>query len=529
MPALRHLVIVFGDQLDLDSAAFDGFDAERDAVWMAEVSAEATHVWSHKQRIALFLAAMRHFAEALRTTREWRVHYTRLDDPGNTGRLSGELRRFFAGNEVERVIVVEPGEWRVAEGLRRVCAEWRVPLEVLADRHFLCSVDEFRAHAAGRKQLRMEHFYREMRRKHGILLENDGNPVGGAWNFDAENREAFGKDGPPAVTPPLRFAPDAVTRDVLATVAAQFATHPGALETFAWPVTRAQALQALAHFVEHRLPHFGRNQDAMWTGEPFLWHSMLSSSLNLKLLHPREVIAAAEAEWHARRAPLAAVEGFIRQILGWREYVRGLYWLRMPACAAENALEASEPLPAFYWTGETPLTCLRETLGQTLRHGYAHHIQRLMVTGLHALLLGVKPQLVHEWYLAIYVDAVEWVELPNVLGMSQWADGGVMASKPYVATGQYIQRMSNYCASCPKNPKLSTGPDACPFTTLYWDFLLRHERRLRSNHRMTMQLKNLDRLSVEARAAIQAQAAQIRRDPACTGSIEPQKTGPMST
>ena len=251
----------------------------------------------------------------------------------------------------------------------------------------------------------------------------------------------------------------------------------------------------------------------MWTGEAFLSHSLLSSSLNLKLLNPREVVAAAEKAYRDGQAPLAAAEGFIRQILGWREYVRGVYWLLMPEYLERNALEADQPLPDLYWTGETELACLRDAIGQTLKHGYAHHIQRLMVTGLYALLLGVRPREVHEWYLAVYVDAVEWVELPNTLGMSQYGDGGVMASKPYVATGKYIDRMSNHCASCPKNPANATGEDACPFTTLYWDFLLRHRDRLAGNLRMTMQLRNLERLSADRIEAIQAQAQTVRANP----------------
>jgi deoxyribodipyrimidine photolyase-related protein len=279
-------------------------------------------------------------------------------------------------------------------------------------------------------------------------------------------------------------------------------------------VTPDDARAALDDFITHRLPHFGRYQDAMWMQpvrpQPYLFHSRISTALNLKLLNPREAVSAAERAYRNGHAELASVEGFIRQILGWREYVRGIYWHAMPEYAGRNALGASLPLPAFYWTGETDMRCLRETLRQTLELGYAHHIQRLMVTGLFALLLGVHPHEVHRWYLAIYVDAVEWVELPNTLGMSQYGDGGIMASKPYVATGKYIQRMSNYCQGCRFNPAESTGPQACPFTTLYWDFLLRHETALRKNQRMTMQLKNLARLSDDNRAAIRAHSESLR-------------------
>ncbi|RFC45753.1 MAG: deoxyribodipyrimidine photolyase-related protein [Verrucomicrobia bacterium] len=497
--ALRNLVVVLGDQLDAGSAAFDGFDPEQDAVWMAEVEEESTKVWCSKPRIALFLSAMRHFRDELRQ-RGWTVLYQELQ-PGS---LVGQLRMDASRHRPKKVIAVEAGEWTVRQQLSDIEGiEWR------EDRHFLCSRAEFAAHARGRKQLRMEFFYREMRKRHGVLMDG-AQPAGGEWNFDQENRKSFGKEGPPLRLPPRRFAPDALTREVIQLVNERFAEHPGDLQEFDWPVTAAQAEEALQDFVEARLPQFGEWQDAMWTGEPWLFHARLSAALNLKLLGPAKVIARAEEAWRQGRAPLAAVEGFIRQILGWREYVRGIYWQSMPEYAERNALGADQALPEFYWTGKTSMVCLREAIGQTLRFGYAHHIQRLMVTGLYALLLGVRPREVHEWYLAVYVDAVEWVELPNTLGMSQYADGGVMASKPYAASGKYIQRMSNYCRGCRFRPDESTGPRACPFTTLYWDFLLRHEAELGRNPRMVMQVRNLSRLSPEQRAAIQSRASEVR-------------------
>jgi deoxyribodipyrimidine photolyase-related protein len=508
---VRHLVVVLGDQLDPGGAALDGFDLRGDAVWMAEVAAESEHVWSSKPRIAVFLAAMRHFRAALRD-RGWSVHYTELDEPANTQTLAGELTRAIAALRPAKLIVTEPGEWRVAQMLTEVAGQTGVALEVREDRHFLCSREQFRAHAAGRRQLRMEFFYREMRRRHRVLLDESGEPSGGQWNFDPENRGSFGRDGPPRRPAPRTFAPDTITREVLELVGRRFAAHPGRLEHFDWPVTPAHARAALQDFIAHRLAEFGRFQDAMWTDEPWLYHARLSAAMNLKLLDPREVIRAAEQAHAGGLAPLASVEGFIRQILGWREYVRGIYWLHMPAYLERNALGAREPLPAFYWTGETPMACLRASIGQSLELGYAHHIQRLMVTGLYALLLGVDPRRVHEWYLAVYVDAVEWVELPNTLGMSQYADGGVMASKPYAATGKYIQRMSNYCAGCHYDPAQATGERACPFTTLYWDFLDRHRPTLAANQRMALQVKNLARLPATKLAAIRAQADAIRKN-----------------
>jgi deoxyribodipyrimidine photolyase-related protein len=371
-------------------------------------------------------------------------------------------------------------------------------------------VRDFAQHAEGRKQLRLEFFYREMRQKTGILMEGK-QPIGGQWNFDADNRASFGKKGPPPLPKPSRFAPDDITQKVIDLVNSKMASHPGSVAEFGWPVTRAQALQALSEFIAHRLPSFGLYQDAMWEGEVWLFHSHLSSALNLKLLNPREVVAAATKALHQGHAPLPAVEGFVRQILGWREYVRGIYWTHMPDYVALNQMQAQEALPAFFWTGETEMACLRDAIHQTLNHGYAHHIQRLMVTGLYALLLGVKPQEVHAWYLGVYVDAIEWVELPNTLGMSQFADGGLMASKPYVASGKYIDRMSNHCTGCQYDPAQSTGDKACPFTTLYWDYLIRHADALAKNPRMTMQLKNLSRLSDDSRLAITAQAQQHRQ------------------
>ena len=355
----------------------------------------------------------------------------------------------------------------------------------------------------------MEFFYREMRKRHGILMEGKA-PIGGQWNFDAENRKGFGVKGPGTVPPPARFAPDRVTQDVIALVRERFAEHPGSLEHFAWPVTREEALVALQHFIDQRLDNFGAWQDAMWTTLPFGWHALIGSSLNLHLLNPREVILAAEQAYHQRGLPLASVEGFIRQVLGWREFIRGVYWLDMPHMAEANHYGHTRDLPAWYWTGDTQMACMQATIGQSLQHGYAHHIQRLMVTGLFAMLLGVKPQEVHRWYLAVYVDAVEWVELPNTLGMSQFADGGVMASKPYCATGAYIDRMSNACKGCRFDPKQASGPEACPFTTLYWDFLARHEKLLAKNQRMSMQLKNLGRKDAAELRTIRRQADELK-------------------
>jgi len=501
----RHLVVVLGDQLDRDASAFDGFDPTQDRVWMCEATEESTHVWSSQQRIVQFLAAMRHFAHALKAE-GLPVDYETMREGG----LGDALREAIAQCRPARVRLTQPGDWRVLQALRDAAGD--TPLDVLEDRHFLCSAARFAAHARGRRQLRMEYFYREMRREHRVLMDGE-QPAGGEWNFDADNREAFGPNGPGFVPPPTRFEPDDLTQQVVDLVRTRFADHPGQAAPFGWPVTRAQALQALQVFISERLPNFGHWQDAMWTGEPWLYHAHLAAAMNLKLLHPREVIAAAEAAWREGHAPLPAVEGFIRQILGWREYVRGIYWLKMPDYAEQNALDAQHDLPAWYWTGQTPMRCMADAIGQTLQHGYAHHIQRLMVTGLFALLYGAQPRQVHGWYLSVYVDAVEWVELPNTLGMSQYADGGLLASKPYIATGRYIERMSDHCRGCRFDPGQRTGERACPFTTLYWDFLIRHEARFAKHPRLALQVKNLARIEPAERSAIVARAHEVRTGP----------------
>lgn len=507
MSRVRNLVLVLGDQLDLQSAAFDGFDRRCDLIWMAELAQESVHVWSHKARSTLFLTAMRHFAAALQE-REMPLRYLQLGHHRHRG-FDQALRAEIESNRPERLLVVEPGDHRVMLLLRGAAAQAGVELEVRSDRHFLIDLQAFDHWAEGRKSLRLEYFYRFMRQRSGVLM--DGNkPVGGAWNFDKENRKTFGRKGPGVIPAQRAFPADALTQTVMADVEHNFPDHPGSVAQFDWPVTPNDAVTALSEFITHRLPSFGPFQDACWTGEPYLYHSRLSAAMNLKLLSPGSVIEAAVSAFERGDAPLASVEGFVRQILGWREFVRGIYWREMPGYLEQNSLDAHQSLPAFYWTGETDMRCLAETIRQTLDYGYAHHIQRLMVTGLFALLLGVEPRQIHAWYLAVYVDAVEWVELPNVFGMSQFADGGLMSSKPYTASGKYIQRMSNYCTNCRFDPALSTGDAACPFTTLYWDFLLRHEDRFLNHPRAGMQWRNLKHLTADKRKAIRRLAGLLK-------------------
>ena len=500
-PPTRHLVIVLGDQLDPASAAFDGFDPARDAILQMEVREEATIVPQHKRRLAFFFAAMRHFRDEARAAGR-RVHYAALDDPENCGTFAGEVRRWTEALRPERLIVLHPGDWRVRAELAAL------GVEIRPDRHFLCPDAAFAEFADAHPRLVMEGFYRFMRRRLGVLLEPDGAPVGGRWNYDRENREPFGREGPPPIPREIRFAPDATTRGVLALVEREFAASPGRLDDFDLPVTRAEALESLRRFVEEKLERFGRYQDAMRLGEPFLFHSRLSGPLNLHLLDPREVLDAVLA--NPAGAPISAVEGFLRQVIGWREFVHGLYWRLMPDYAGRNALEADLPMPRFFWTGETDMRCLAEAIGHTIDHAYAHHIERLMVLGLFCLLLGVRPYDVHRWHMSMFWDAVDWVSLPNALGMGQHADGGVIGTKPYAASGNYINRMSNSCRHCRYDPWRSVGEDACPFTTLYWDFLARHRRRFAENPRMRYPYLNLERKDPGELAAIRRRAEGLR-------------------
>lgn len=498
---MTRLHVVLGDQLSADVSSLRDLGPDS-VVLMVEVTDEGRYVPHHKQKIVLILSAMRHFAAELRA-RGVVVDFVTLDDPGNTHSFTGEVQRAVARHGAVSVVVTEPGEWRVWEMMRAWGDILRLPVEMRADTRFFCSLDDFAALAHARKAERMEYFYREMRRRTGILMDG-GAPVGGQWNYDSDNRNPLPKGT--RLPARLRFVPDTVTREVMDLVAQRFPDTFGDLEPFGWPVTRTDALAALDEFIALALPKFGDVQDAMKAGEDFMYHSLLSPALNTGLLTPREVCARAEAAYADGTAPLNAVEGFIRQILGWRDFVRGIYWHLMPDYAATNALEADRPLPDLYWTGDTKMRCMAQVVDQTRRTGYAHHIQRLMVTGNFALLAGLAPAQVEEWYLAVYVDAFDWVELPNTHGMVLHADGGRIGSKPYAASGAYINRMSDYCTGCAYDPKEKLGEKACPFNYLYWDFIDRHEARFARNVRMAMPLKTLRGMDPERRETIRAEA-----------------------
>ncbi|MEW4455996.1 cryptochrome/photolyase family protein [Bremerella sp. JC817] len=491
---LRHLRIIFGDQLDRNSAIFDGYDPQQDKLWMSEVEEEISYVPSHKQRIVLFLSAMRHFrAELEEAGKPVRYHPLQADRRHDSGKSFRDLiSQTIKEDRPETIRVVLPGDFRVKKVLEEIAAEHDIPLEILPDLHFYCTVNEFHKFAKGRKTLLMETFYRQMRKKHDLLM-SDGKPVGGSWNYDHDNREPFPKNGPGKIGHPTSFQHDEITQEVIALVEARYPKHPGSLDSFALPVTPGQASRMLSDFVRWHLPDFGRFEDAMWTDEPFLHHSRLSTCMNLKLLNPRDCVAAAIEAYQDGSAPLASVEGFVRQIVGWREFIRGVYWTRMPDYAELNYFEHDQPIPSFFWSGQTEMQCVRQSMKHVLEHGYVHHIHRLMVLGNLAMTYGMHPYEFHQWHMAMYLDAVDWVSLTNTLGMSQHGDGGVVGTKPYCSTGNYIDKMSNFCHGCKYHPKKAVGDEACPITTFYWDFLDRHYDRLQNNQRMKLQLKHVER------------------------------------
>jgi deoxyribodipyrimidine photolyase-related protein len=500
---MTTLVPVLGDQLTPTLSSLVAADKADTVVLMMEVADETSYVRHHKQKIAFILSAMRHHAEALRNA-GWQVDYVRLDDPNNTGSFTGEVARAVARHAPDRIVVTEAGEWRVRAMLDAWETMFGVPVAILTDDRFIATHADFEAWAASRKVLTMEYFYRAMRQRTGVLMD-DKDPVGGQWNFDKENRKPANKDL--FMPQPLAFEPDAVTREVLDLVAARFADHPGTLDGFDYAVTAEDAARQADTFFAHALEKFGDYEDAMLTGERHLWHSILSPYLNAGLLDPLDLCRRAEAAYRVGKAPINSVEGYVRQVLGWREYMRGIYWREGPDYVDRNYFGNTRQLPDWYWTGDTDMHCLSEALGQTLATAHAHHIQRLMVTGNFALLIGADPKAVHLWYLEVYIDAYEWVELPNTLGMSQFGDGGLLGSKPYAASGAYINRMSDYCAHCRYDVKKRVGEDACPFNALYWDFLARNADKLRPNPRMAMPYRTWDKMKPEAREETRAQAA----------------------
>ncbi len=502
------LRLILADQLSESISSLNDIDREKDVIMLCEVMEEATYVKHHPKKIAFLFSAMRHFAESLQE-RGFNVRYIKLDDEKNQGSFTSELSRAIKELAINRVIVTEASEYRVVQMMQSWSESLglEVEIEIRQDNRFLASHAEFAKWAAGKKQLRMEFFYREMRKKYNILIEQDGNPAGGEWNFDKENRKPpkTGMIFPKRISHPK----SEITKEVLELVQNNFSHHFGDLLPFHYAVTRDQALLELEHFLSVLLPNFGSYQDAMVAGEAYLYHSLISSYLNAGLLLPLEICRLAESKYREGKAPLNSVEGFIRQILGWREYIRGIYWHYMPEYSELNFLDAKNPLPDFYWTGKTDMFCISEAVKHTKEHAYSHHIQRLMVTGNFALLAGIDVKQVQEWYLAVYSDAYEWVEMPNTLGMALFGDGGIVASKPYAASGKYINRMSNYCVKCKYNPEELIADNACPFNSLYWNFLVKHEDKFRNNQRMSYIYSTWDKFSKQKQESIIAKAQTI--------------------
>ena len=498
--------LVLGDQLSDALSALDDIDIGSDIVLMAEVNDEATYVRHHKQKIALVFAAMRRFAARL-SAKGIAVRYVRIDAPQNSHSIVGELERALGEIRCSRVVMTGCGEWRLAQALSAFSTSAPIPVEIREDRRFICSNERFQAWASGRKQLRMEYFYREMRRETGLLM-NGTEPEGGQWNYDSENRKGLPRGVRPPVRP--RTPPSAITLGAVADVARLFPDHFGDLDAFGWPTTAAEADAVLDSFLADILPSFGDWQDAIALGEPWMWHGLISTSLNIGLLDPLETCRRAEAAYRIGKAPLNAVEGFIRQILGWREFVRGVYWLKMPDYGQRNALDADRRIPEFFWSGRTDMSCVADVVETARTNAYAHHIQRLMITGNLAMLLGVHPDEVDDWYMTVFADAFEWVEMPNTRGMATFADGGIVGSKPYAASGAYINRMSDYCGGCGFDVSAKSGDGACPFNRLYWGFLERNRAQLGGNARLAISYRTLDGFGEARRRELVADADAAR-------------------
>lgn len=502
---MARTIWILGDQLLPDNAALAGARKDADTLLFVESECVLRRRRYHKHCLVLLLSAQRHFAAECEAD-GWKIDYHRLAQG-----MSWEtaLQAHMAKHRPARILLSEPNNYDEQQAALALAGKF--PLEMLPTRQFLVPRAEFAAWARGKKSLLMENHYRRVRTEFGFLMQPDGKPVGGQWNFDAENRKTF-RDWVKAGRPRAdlrKEKPDRITREVIALVEQEFPDHPGDAESFWLPVDRAAALRWLDDFVDMRLAQFGPWEDLMVEGENVLFHSVVSPVINLGLLTPRECIAKAIAAFEAGRAPLASVEGFVRQIAGWREFVNGVYWLKMPGYSSLNALGAERPLPAFFRTGHTEMNCLRQSLSQVLATGFNHHIQRLMVLGNFLLLAGVRPHEALEWFLEMYVDAHDWVMAANVLGMVLHADGGFMATKPYAAGSGYIARMSNYCEGCRFRPDVKTGEQACPFNYLYWDFYLRHEVRFSRNPRVGMVLKTLRRKPDDERRAIADRAREF--------------------
>jgi deoxyribodipyrimidine photolyase-related protein len=506
MAVTTSLKLVLGDQLNCRHSWYAQPCADVVFVMM-EVRQEIDYVLHHAQKIIAIFAAMRDFAQRLRAGGH-RVHYLAIDDPDNRQSLAANLDWLLAHYGAADFGWQAPDEYRLDQQLARYAAGLPIPSTMDDTEHFYTARDTAAQLFAGRTSWLMEDFYRHMRLRHRILVSATGQPAGGQWNFDADNREAWpGIPWEPA-DPRERHDHSALWDTIVASGACSFGAPHAA--DFRWPLNRDEALVQLERFVKHALPHFGKYQDAMSYKGWRLFHSLLSFAMNVKLLAPAEVVDRVLQALDDGAAPLAAVEGYIRQILGWREYVRGVYWHRMPGYDQLNTFDHTTPLPHWFWSGATRMRCMATAVGQSLEHAHAHHINRLMVIGNFSLLAGLSPQVLHQWYLGVYIDAFEWVELPNTLGMSQFADGGLLATKPYVSSAAYIDRMSDYCKGCHYDKKARVGELACPYNALYWDFFDRNRATLGDNQRLGMVYQQLRRMDGATLTALREQAAHTR-------------------
>ena len=505
----REIRLILGDQLNSNHSWFK--EVSTDVLYvLAELKQESTYVKHHIQKICAFFAGMRAFAAQLEAQGQ-HVLYVKINDPRSENSFANLLVELAREKSAEIIRYQLPDEYRLDAELAEL--HQQSSFKIIADdtEHFLTSRTDFKNFFAGKKQFLMERFYRNMREKHRFLMDGSA-PEGGKWNFDHDNRKKYKNEVP--IPKPQNFANDvtAIYEEIQQAQLPHFGTIDAS--KLIWPITRSQALGVLKHFCEALLPYFGTYEDAMHGDDPFLFHSRLSFAMNAKLLSPTEVIEASISAYRSNdKISIAQIEGFVRQIAGWREYVRGLYWKEMPNYAQLNHLENQNPLPEFYWTGNTKMNCLRKSISQSLSLAYAHHIQRLMVIGNFSLLTQLHPDAVDAWYLGIYIDAIEWVELPNTRGMSQWADGGIIATKPYVSSGSYINKMSDYCGKCAYNVKERVGENACPFNALYWNFLDEKQAFFKDNQRMSMMLALLKKIPAAELAEIKLRAAAVIANP----------------
>ena len=505
------LKLILGDQLNLQHSWFKEVDSSEVFVLM-EMRQETDYAPHHIQKVVAFFGAMRNFSELLKQAGH-QVHYLALDDKANRQQLEANLNFLIEKFNADGFAYMEPDEYRLDQQLKEYVLGLNIPSEVVETEHFMTSRSELTEFFEGKKQLILEFFYRRMRKKFDLLMQLD-QPEGGQWNFDKNNRKKW--KGTPIIPEP--FYPKANDLEALKEMIENAGVKTiGSFDKnqFLYPLSRTQALEQLDYFCRYLLVHFGDYQDALHTDEVNLFHSRISFALNAKIIRPLEVVQTVIAYYreHSDDIELSQVEGFVRQIIGWREYMRGIYWKEMPAYASMNALENTNPLPEFYWTGKTKMNCLHQSISNSLENAYAHHIQRLMITGNFALLAQIHPDKVDEWYLGIYADAIQWVQITNTRGMSQWADGGVVATKPYVSAAAYIHKMSNYCDSCQYDKKKRVGEDACPFNSLYWNFLDDKKQFFEKNNRMAMMLRLLEKIPAEDLVQIKLRAAQILKHP----------------